>query len=147
LIGLCTALTAYEAALRLQTGTNGNSRANDLADDALYAWRLFGSGDVKGALAEYKRRMEQEPLEFWQDYYREQIRLLEQRPAAVTNAQLAIETAREHHLKNMESQADLFGAMAELTRVLPHVKTAKEAIPLYQFIFKCLARLEDESGR
>src|SRR5689334_23365909 len=50
LIGLCTALTAYEAALVLQTGTGTNVSASDLADDALYAWRLFGSGDVKGAL-------------------------------------------------------------------------------------------------
>jgi tetratricopeptide (TPR) repeat protein len=50
-------------------------------------------------------------------------------------------------LKNLESQADLFGALSELTRVLPYAKTAKEAIPVYQFIFKCLARLEDESGR
>jgi len=94
LIGLCTSLTAYEAALTLQTGTNANVSANDLKDDAMYAWRLFGSGDVRGALAEYKRRLEQEPVDFWQDYYREQIRLLEQRPAALTNAQLAIETAK-----------------------------------------------------
>lgn len=147
LINLCTGLTAYEAALRLQTGTNANAAAADLGDDALYAWRLFGSGDTKAALAEYKRRLEKEPVEFWQDYYREQIRLLEQRPAALTNAELAIETTREHYLKNLESQADLFGALSELTRVVPYVKTAKEAIPLYQFIFKCLARLEDESGR
>ena len=147
LIGLCTSLTAYEAALALQTGPSAKDSANDLKDDAMYAWRLFGSGDVKGALAEYKRRLEQEPIEFWQDYYREQIRLLEQRPAALTNAQLAMETAKEHYLKNLESQADLFGALSELTRVVAHVKTAKEAIPVYQFIFKCLARLEDESGR
>ena len=147
LIALCTGMTAYEAALRLQTGTNANATADDLTDDELYAWRLFGSGDTKAALAEYKRRLEREPVEFWQDYFREQIQLLEKRPAALTNAQLAIETTREHYLKNLESQGDLFGALSELTRVLPYAKSAQEAIPVYQLIFKCLARLEDESGR
>ena len=147
LIGLCTGLRAYDAALKLQTGPDAKASPDELSDDALYAWRLFNSDDVKAALAEYTRRVEREQVEYWQDYYKEQVRLLQQRPAALTNVQIAIETTRQHYLKGVEADRDLFGALTELTRVLPLVKSVKEAIPVYQLIFKCLENLGDESGR
>jgi hypothetical protein len=146
LIGLCTDLRAYEAALKLQTA-DPKVTADELSDDALYAWRLFNSGDGKAALGEYARRSEREPVEYFQDYYKEQVRLLQQRPAAMTNVELALETTRQHYLKGLEANRDSFGALTELTRVLPYVKNAKEAIPVYQLIFKCLETLGDESGR
>ena len=147
LVTLCAEISAYEAAISLPARCGAKPSAEELADDPLYAWRLFGSGDTQAALAEYKRRLDKEPVEFWQDYYREQIRLLQQRPAARTNAQMAIETVKEHYLKSLEAHPDLFGALSELTRVVPHLNSAKEAIPIYQLILKCLSRLGDESGR
>src|SRR5205823_3902911 len=80
-------------------------------------------------------------------YFQKQIRLLQQLSATPPNPQLAIEAAKEHYLKGVEAHADLFGALSELTRVLPYVKTAKEAIPVYQLILKCFSGLGDESGR
>ena len=50
-------------------------------------------------------------------------------------------------MKGLEGHADLFGALTVLTRVSPHVKSAKEAIPVYQLILRCLSSLGDESGR
>jgi len=146
LITLCTDMGAHQAALKLQAAA-GAKAPDELAEDALYAWRLFGGGETTAALTEYKRRLGNEQIEFWQDYYQKQIRLLEKRSATPTSTQLAIEATKEHYLKGLEAQADPLGALSELTGVVPHVKSAKEAIPVYQFIFKCLSNLGDESGR
>ncbi len=147
LVSLCSDLGAYEAAVRLQTWGGTNSSPEALADDAMYAWRLFDGGDTKAALAEYQRRLAKEEIDFWQQYFREQIRLLQERPATATNAQLALEAAREHYLKGLEARADLFGALTVLTRAAPHAKSVKEATPVYLLILRCLANLGDESGR
>src|SRR2546425_2869433 len=60
LITLCTDLGAYAAALQLQARGGTNASSAELSDDALYAWRLFDSGDTKAALAEYQRRLGKE---------------------------------------------------------------------------------------
>jgi tetratricopeptide (TPR) repeat protein len=121
--------------------------ADELADDVLHAWRLFDAGDTNAALAEYKSRLRKEQIDVWQSYFQEQIRLLQEWPATLTNSQLAFEAAKEHYLKRMEAPADLFGALAVLTPALPHIKSAQEAIPVYQLIFNCLSGLGDDSGR
>ena len=143
LIELCTKLGAHKAALDL----SGRLAGNDVTDEPLYAWRLLETGDTKGALLAYKRKLDKEIIETWQDYYREQIRLLEQRLVAPTNTQNAIDLVRNHYLKGLETEANPFSALAELTRVLPHAQDPKQSILIYQLILKCLAALGDDPGQ
>jgi len=119
----------------------------DVLEEGLYPWRLLESGDTKAALAEYERRLAKDEVEIWQNYYREQVRLIKERPGNLANAQFAIEFVKEHYMKGLETPADLFGSLAELTRVLPLVKDAKDSIAVYQNILKCLAGLGDDIGR
>ena len=147
LIELCGELRAPEAALRLQTPPGTKPSSEDLADDPLYAWRLMESGDAKAALTEYQHRFEKELVEIWQNYYQEQIKLLQQRATNLNNPQVAIEAAKERYMKGLETHADLFGAMSELTRVLPFAKDPKEAVEVYQLILRCLKGLGDDDGR
>ncbi len=147
LVTLCTDMGASAAALKLQMRSSDNASPSDLADDALYAWRLFDGTNSKAALEEYQRRLDSEHVEYWQDYYRVQVRLLQARSTALTNVQHALEVTKGHYLKGLEAHADLFGALRELTRVVPYVKNANQAIPVYQLILRCLAELGDEAGR
>src|SRR5882672_1160718 len=141
LVDLCTDLRAHKAALRLVMPPGTNAPSEDVTEEGMYAWRLFESGDAKAALAEYERRLAKEEVEIWQNYYREQVRLIKERPANLTNAQFAIEFVKEHYMKGLETEADLFGAVTELTRVLPYARDPKDSIAVYQNILKCLAGL------
>jgi len=147
LVDLCTDLRAHKAALRLVMPPGTNAPSEDVTEDGLYAWRLLESGDAKAALAEYERRLAKEEVEIWQNYYREQVRLIKERPANLTNAQFAIQVVKEHYMKGLETEADLFGAVTELTRVLPYARDPKDSIAVYQNILKCLAGLGDDIGR
>ena len=147
LIELCSDLRAHQAALQLQTPQGSKTPSEDSADDALYAWRLLESGDTKAALAEYQRRFAKELVEIWQSYYQEQIRLIQQRATNLSSPQFAIDLVKEHYLKGLETRADLFGALSELTRVLPLAKEPKQAVAVYQLILKCLTGLGDDEGR
>ena len=147
LIELCGDLRAHQAALKLQTPSDGKTPSEDSADDPLYAWRLLESGDTKAALAEYQRRFTNELVEIWQNYYQEQIRLIQQRATNPASPQFAIDLARERYLKGLETHADMFGALTELTRVLPFTKDPKPAVEVYQLILKCLKGLGDDDGR
>jgi len=147
LIELCSDLRAHQAALRLQTPPGSKTPSEDSADDALYAWRLLESGDTKAALAEYQRRFAKELIEIWQSYYQEQIRLIQQRATNLSSTQFAIDLVKEHYLKGLETHADLFGALTELTRVLPLAKDPKQTVPVYHLILKCLTGLGDDDGR
>lgn len=147
LVDLCTDLRAHKAALRLVMPPGTNAPSEDVTEDGLYPWRLLESGDTKAALTEYERRLAKEEVEIWQNYYKEQIRLIKERPANLSNAQFAIEVVKEHYMKGLETQADLFGSLAELSRVLPYAREAKDSIAVYQNILKCLAGLGDDIGR
>lgn len=144
---LCAELRAYAAALRLSAPAGGDSAAAEERDEPEFAWRLFEAGDVTAALREYKRKLAEEQVDMWQSHYREQIRLLEQRPANLTNVPFALQLVREHYLKGFEEKADLFGALQELTRVLPLARNSKEGLMVHQLIIKCLVGLDDTAGR
>jgi len=144
---LCGELHAYEAALRLSVPAGGGSSTVEARDEREFAWRLFESGDVPAALNEYRRKLAEEQVDTWQDYYKEQIRLIEQRPANLTNVQFAIKFVQEHYLKGFEEKADVFGALQELTRVLPFARSPREGASVCQFLIKCLERLDDTAGR
>jgi tetratricopeptide (TPR) repeat protein len=143
LVQLCAELHAYDDALRLA----GKRSAEELEDDPVYAWRLLESGDTKAAAAEYKRKLDDEPVDMWRDYYRNQLRLIEQRPTNLTNVTFTLEFVKLHYLSGYEEKADLFGALEELTRVLPQARTPKEAVTLHQAIIKTLSGLADDAGR
>jgi TolA-binding protein len=144
LVDLCSQLRAHKAALQLQLKT---ATAADLADDALYAWRLVESGDVKAGRAEYARKLSAEIIETWQEYYQKQIRLLDERATNMTQVRFVLDWVNQRYLKGMEAEADLFGSLRELTRVVPNVKTSKEAALVFPLIMQCLGALGDESGR
>src|ERR1043165_2465419 len=100
---LCADLRAYDAALQLQSA---GSSADDLADDPTYAWRLLEVGKTDAAVAEYRRKLRDEAVETFAIYFKEQIRLAEQRAANLTNAQFSLELVRNHYLKDLEQKAD-----------------------------------------
>ena len=139
----CATLHAYDAAIHLQSKAG---RDAGLADDSTYAWRLWESGDLKSALAEYQRRLAGEPVDMWKDHYRKQIKLIEQRAASRTNAPLALEVVQQHYLNGYEEKADPFGALRELTHVLPSANRP-DAIAVHKLIIKLLTDLDDAAGR
>ena len=143
-IELCADLRAYDVALRLQSAT---SNAEDLADDPTYAWRLFESGNIKAALTEYRRKLAEETIENLADYYREQIRLVEQRANNLTNVQFSLEFVRGHYLKTYEEKADSLSAIQELNRVLPFARDAAQSVKVVEAIINRLSNLGDENGR
>ena len=144
LIQLCAELHAYGAAIHL--GSPSGQEA-DADDDPVHAWRLYESGDSKAALTEYHHKLAEETVDMWSDYYRTQIRLIEQRPGNLTNVSFAQEFVKQHYLKGYEEKADLLGALQELTRVLPYAQNPKEAVAVQQAIIKMLSDLGDGAGR
>jgi len=144
LIKLCGDLRAYGVAIHL--GGENRSTA-DPDDDPVLAWRLFESGDLKAAAKEYQRKLEAEFVDTWQDYYRTQLRLIEQRPTNLTSVSFALEFIKQHYLKGFEEKADQLGALQELTRVLPFAQSSKEKISIYQSMIKMLSGLGDDAGR
>ena len=141
---LCAELRAYDVAVRLQSAA---SSAEDLEDDLTYPWRLFEAGNTKAALIEYKRKLAEETVDTFADYYREQIRLAEQRADNRTNVHFSLDLVRFHYLKGYEENADSLSAVQELHRVLPHAVNAKEALAVVEAIISRLGSLGDELGR
>jgi hypothetical protein len=139
LVQLCDSLRAHRAGLYLTSA--------DREFDSLYAWRLIETGETKAGLEEYRRKLSDEIVEIWQEYYREQIALIEKHAANQTNAALVVELVRKRYLKGLEAPADLFSALTVLTGVLPHAGKSPDAVPVYQLILKCLSGLSDEVGR
>ena len=145
LLGLCTDMRAYAAALELQR--RGTTNVDELGDEALYAWRLAESGDTKAALAEYRRRFTSELVEYFQTNWQDQIQFLEQRPANLTNTQFSVALVKGRYLKGLEAPRDYFGALTELTRVAPFARSGAAAAPVYQLISKCFDGLSDDAGQ
>ncbi len=144
LVQLCAQLHSYDAALRLQSAS---VPAAELGDEPTYAWRLFETGDTKAALAEYKRRVVDEMVETYQQHYRAQIQLVEQHAANLTNVAFSLRLVREHYLRGFEEKPDSLAAVAELYRVLPYARDAREAVAVHQAIIKSLTELRDDAGR
>lgn len=143
LIQLCTDLRACDAAVRLQARQEKDADDSDVGA----AWRLLEAGDTKAALVEYQRKLAHEEVETWQQYWKEQIHLIEQRGANQTNVPFTLELVREHYLKGYEAKGDVFSALQELTRVLPYAHGSKEQVQIHQQIIKNLDALGDEAGR
>ena len=144
LVELCAALGAYDRALKLQAGF---STAEDLQDDPAYAWRLFETGQVEAALAEYRRRIKDELVDTFADHFREQLRLLNQRATNRTDVIFSLRLVKEHYLRGFEEKADFFGALQELNRVLPSAKNSGEAVLVIAEIIQRLSALSDTAGR
>jgi tetratricopeptide (TPR) repeat protein len=143
LVQLCTELRACDAALRLQSREGKDADKDDVAS----AWRLLESGNTKAAMAEYKRKLAAESIEMWQDYWKEQIHLIEQRSTNAQNVPFTVELVRQHYLKGYETKADVFSALQELARVLPYAHNPHEAVVVHQLVIKNLDSLTDEAGR
>lgn len=144
LVTLCAQLHAYDIAVRLGGPQNDTT---DPDDDPVMAWRLFECGNLKAAATEYQRKLDAELVDMWRDYYRAQLRLIEQRPTNMTSVTFAFEVIKQHYLKGFEEKADPLGALQELTRVLPFAQNSKEKISIYQATIKMLSSLGDEAGR
>lgn len=145
LIELCTELRACDAALRLQSegAKKDKPRGNDLES----AWRLWETGDTKAALEDYKRKLEAEPVDTWQNYWTEQIRLIELSRTSRNKAAYTVELVRQHYLKGFELPPDYFGALEHLADATPYARTETEKATLDLLIVKTLDSAGDESGR
>ena len=144
LVELCTELRAYEAATRLRTQL---PKSEVPGDDSELAWRLFELGENQAALVEYRRKLDEELVDMWKDYYRKQIRFLELPLAQQTNLSVACEMAQQRYLVGYEVPVDYFGALQKVTRALPGATNAQEAVIGEQLIIKLLTGLGDEIGR
>lgn len=143
LVDLCTDLRACDAAMRLQSREKKNAEDDDLAS----AWRLWQSGDTKAALAEYKHKLDAETVDMWREYWKEQIRLLELIHTNHNSVPVTIEMVQQHLLKAFEAKPDVFGALEELTRMLPHARNPDESLLVHQLIIRNLDSMGDEAGR
>jgi tetratricopeptide (TPR) repeat protein len=141
---LCADMQSYAAALKLKPVKK--SKNDDDEDDGA-AWWLFETGDVRGALAQYKRRLPREDVQVYQEYYKKQMELLPAHAANLASVPLALELVRERYLKTYEHKADFFGALRELHRVLPFAKEATNSVAVHQEIIRCLSGLNDDAGR
>ena len=146
LIELCSDLCAYDASLQLVSRLRKASSGEDEAPGPSLAWLLLESGKIKAALKEYQRKLAEEQVEVWKDYYKKQIELLQKRPANLTNVEFALEFVREHYLKGYDANADWFSALKELKRALAFASNGKEIVRVRQNIIKGLAALEDQAG-
>jgi tetratricopeptide (TPR) repeat protein len=144
LVQLCAQLHAYDAALRLQSASVD---AAELGDDPAYAWRLFETGNITAALAEYKRRLAEEMVDNFRQNYQEQIRLVGQRAANLTNAAYSLRLVQQHYLRGLEEKADALAAVAELYRVLSFAGNPSESVGVHQAIIRSLTELRDDAGR
>jgi TolA-binding protein len=146
LSAVCMNLHAYQAAAQLKAAALAGSNADD-SDDDTRAWRLFETGKFKEATAEYQRKLAENQVSTFQDYYKKQIQLIEERPKSLTNVESSLELVREHYLKGFEGPADLFCSLRELNRVLAYAQTPKDRLAIYKMTIQCLTGLNDESGR
>lgn len=143
LVDLCTDLRACDAALRLQS----REKKNADNDDPASAWRLWQSGDTKAALAEYKQKVDAETVDMWREYWKEQIRLLDLTRTNHNSVPVTVELVQQHLLKAFEAKPDVFGALEELIRVLPHARNPGESLLVHQLVLRNLDSIGDESGR
>src|SRR4051812_46418001 len=143
LVQLCMDLRACDAALKVRAKEGKDADP----DDTAIGWRLWETGNAKGALAEYNRRLAAENVDMWRDHWKEQVHVVEQLPVGRTNVPFVVELVQKHYLKGFETKADTFSALEELTRVLPYAKTAKEAVVVHQLMVKNLDSLGDDAGR
>jgi tetratricopeptide (TPR) repeat protein len=141
---LCAELQSYPAALKLRPSKKRAARDDD--ESAIPPWYLFESGNIKAAVAEYKRKLKNEYVDLYQDYYKKQIQMMEGRAANLSNVTAGLELVRERYLSGLEEEADFFGALRELNRILPLAKDPNDAILVYQQTIKCLQALNDEAG-
>lgn len=141
---LCAALGDYDAALRVQAK---GADTEELQDDPAYAWRLFEAGRIADALKEYQRRLADEMVDTFRSHFQEQIQLVQQRAANLTNADFSLRLVQQHYLRGFEEKADLFGALGELYRVLPHARSSGESASVMESMIRLLGELGDTAGR
>lgn len=148
LVELCTELRACDAALRLQPEQE-KKKHNDqpASNDMESAWRLWETGDSKAALADYKRKLDEEPVPAWQNYWSEQVHLVELSRTNRNTASFTLELVRQHYLKGFELPPDYFSALQELTRALDNARKAPEKVVLHQFIIKTFDLMGDQAAR
>lgn len=146
LIELCAELRACDAALELKSEEKEKKKEPDDSDTAS-AWCLWETGNTQAALANYKHRLEAEPLETWQDYWSEQIHLIEQSRTNRDKVEYTIERVRKHYLKGFEIPPDYFSSLEELTLAMPFARNEAEKIALHRLITKTLDLMGDEAGR
>jgi tetratricopeptide (TPR) repeat protein len=142
---LCTGLRACDAALRLQPEGGKKDKPNN--DNIESAWRLWETGDTKAALVAYHRKLEAEPIEAWQNYWSEQIRLIEISRTNRNKVEFALELVRQRYLKGFEVEPDYFGALEHLTSTMPYARTEDEKVALDLLVIKTLDSAHDETGR
>lgn len=146
LIELCVELRACDAVLELKA--DGKKKKTEPDDsDTVSAWCLWETGNTEAALARYKRKLEAEPLETWQDYWREQIRLIELSRTNRDQVPYTIERVRQHYLKGLEIPPDYFSSLEELTLAMPAARNEAEKVALHRLIIKTLDLMGDEAGR
>jgi tetratricopeptide (TPR) repeat protein len=144
---ICAGLRDYGAAVRLKGEARRRAGADEDEPDMTFAWRLLESGDTNAALLEYERRLAEEMVDLWQDYYRKQIEFIRHRPANLTNVAFTLEFVRERYWKGFEEKADPLSAVKELFRVLPYARDPKDEVKVHQLIAKNLQTLGDTRGR
>lgn len=143
LVDLCTDLRAYDAALQLQSRLKKDPDNEDLSS----AWRLWQTGDTKAALADYKHKVDAEPVEMWRVYWQEQVRLIEESRTNRDNVRFTVKFVEQHLLKGYEAKADYFDALDELAGALPRARNPGDSALLCQLIIRNLDSLGDEAGR
>jgi tetratricopeptide (TPR) repeat protein len=142
---LCTALRACDAAIRLQSENEKKGKPH--SDDVESAWRLWEVGDTKAALADYHRKLQAEPVDTWQNYWSEQIHLIELSRTNRNKPEFAVELVRQHYLKGFEAAPDYFGALEHLTSAMPYARNEAEKAALEVLVVKTLDLAGDVSGR
>lgn len=146
LMDLCTELRASDAALQIQLEEKRKKKAPDDSDPES-AWRLWETGNTEAALADYKRKLEAEPLDTWQNYWSEQIHLMELSRTNHNKVAFTTELVRQHYLKGFEMPPDYFSSLQELTLAMPYARNENDKAALDLLIIKTLNSMGDEAGR
>ncbi len=145
LIELCTSLRACDAAIQLRS--EGKKKDKPDQKDPESAWRLWEIGNTKAALADYKHKLEAEPMETWQNYWSEQIHLIELSRTNRNRVGFTVELVWQHYMKGFEVAPDYFGALEHLTSAMPYARTEPEKVALNLSMIRALDFAGDESGR
>src|SRR5262249_40647267 len=119
LLQLCWDLHAYPAAVQWLGPVRKTFADEDDPEGGSAPWLLLESGNTKEALKAYERKLGEQHVEIWKDYYKKQIQLVHQRATNMNNAAFSAEFVREHYLKGFEEKADCLGSLQELNRALP----------------------------
>lgn len=145
LFELCAELRACDAALELKPEEKEKKMETD-DNDTASAWCLWETGNTQAALANYKRRLEAEPLEAWQNYWSEQIHLIELSRTNRDKVGYTVERVRQHYLKGFEIPPDYFSSLEELTLAMPAARNEAEKLALHRLMIKTLDLMGDEAG-